>query len=296
MFTQKRLRKAYEKADRVAFDNSSKIVFMSDCHRGDNSLSDEFAKNQTIYYYALNYYFDQGYTYIELGDGDEVWEHKHFSHIRYAHSDVFLMLRNYYETGRLYMLYGNHNIRYSKKHWIKKDLESFYDEYLGQETALMPNIKIHEGLVLKHIDTEQELFCIHGHQGDFWNDQFYLLNRFLMRYFWRFMHVVGFTNPASPAKNVHKRHKIEKRIGKWIQESGIMTIIGHTHRPKFPKVGEVPYFNDGCCVHPRNITSMEIVNGEIQLVSWRIQPHDSGILYIDRSIIRGPEQLENFKI
>jgi len=296
MFTKQRLDKVYERALRVPIDQNTKIVFMSDCHRGDNSLADEFAKNQTIYYYALNYYYDNEYTYIELGDGDEVWEHKHFSHIRYAHSDVFMTMKKFYKASRLYLLFGNHNIRYSKKFWVRRDLEKFYDEYEEEDAELFPGIKIHEGLVLEYKEKDQEIFCLHGHQGDFWNDQVYIINRFLMRYFWRFMHIVGFTNPASPAKNVHKVHKIEKSIGKWIKERKIMTIIGHTHRPKFPKNGELPYFNDGCCVHPRNITAIEIANGEIMLVSWKIQPHDSGILYTDRTVIRGPEKLEKFKL
>lgn len=296
MFTKQRLYKVFDQAKRIPIDKNTKIVFMSDCHRGDNSLADEFAKNQTMYHYALNYYFDQGFTYIELGDGDEVWEHKHFSHIRYAHSDVFMKLKSYHEAGRFHLIFGNHNIRYSKKYWVKKDLEIFYDEYQEEEASLFPGIEVHEALVLVHQDTGQEIFCVHGHQGDFWNDQVYPLNRFLMRYFWRFMHIVGFTNPASPAKNVHKVHKIEKSIGRWIKESKKMTIIGHTHRPKYPKAGEVPYFNDGCCVHPRNITSIEIEDDMISLVSWKIQPHDSGILYTDRTVIRGPEKLENFMI
>ncbi len=34
----------------------------------------------------------------------------------------------------------------------------------------------------------------------------------------------------------------------------------------FPEVGEISYFNDGSCVHPRCITAIEIENGTIKLV------------------------------
>ena len=34
---------------------------------------------------------------------------------------------------------------------------------------------------------------------------------FLLRYFWKFMHVVGFENPSSPA-NMYRRHKVERII------------------------------------------------------------------------------------
>lgn len=45
MRTFERLTKAYENARVEYFDENSKYVFFSDCHRGDGSLSDEFTKN-----------------------------------------------------------------------------------------------------------------------------------------------------------------------------------------------------------------------------------------------------------
>jgi hypothetical protein len=74
MKTEQRLTRAYKKAKIEYFDNQSKYVFFSDVHRGDDSVSDEFARNQNIYLHALNYYYKEGYVYIEAGDGDELWE------------------------------------------------------------------------------------------------------------------------------------------------------------------------------------------------------------------------------
>ena len=70
MNTIKKLLNAYNTAKKVNFDASSKFVFFSDIHRGDNSLADEFAHNQNIYLFALQHYLEEGYTYIEVGDGD----------------------------------------------------------------------------------------------------------------------------------------------------------------------------------------------------------------------------------
>ena len=53
MFTDKRLTEAYEKARVEYIDETSNYVFLSDCHRGDGSLSDEFARNKNIFLYAL---------------------------------------------------------------------------------------------------------------------------------------------------------------------------------------------------------------------------------------------------
>ena len=294
MFTMKRLHKAYENAHPVFFDDHSKFIFFSDIHRGDNSLSDEFAHNQNVYYHALKHYLDEGFTYIEVGDGDELWEHSKFEVIRYAHSDVFMLLRELYDKNRFIMLYGNHNMSFKHPHHTKKHLFEFYDEYEYFFNELFPNIKVYESIVMKYRENQGEIFVVHGHQGDFINDQIWPLMRFLNRHFWRYFHIIGFQNPASPAKNAHKRHKIEINYSKYIEKHEKMLIVGHTHRPKYPKKGELPYFNTGCCIHPRNITGLEIVSGKISFIEWRITPNAEGTLQIIKRVVRGPLPLVDF--
>ena len=67
MFTDFKLTSAYKNAKVKYFDKNSKYIFFSDIHRGDDSVSDEFARNQLVLLYALNYYYDRGYTYVEVG-------------------------------------------------------------------------------------------------------------------------------------------------------------------------------------------------------------------------------------
>ncbi|MEN8798427.1 MAG: serine/threonine protein phosphatase, partial [Flavobacteriaceae bacterium] len=40
MSSQKRLSRAYKNAKLIPFDDSSKFILFSDCHRGDNSFAD----------------------------------------------------------------------------------------------------------------------------------------------------------------------------------------------------------------------------------------------------------------
>ncbi|MDK2866308.1 MAG: hypothetical protein PWP38_623 [Clostridiales bacterium] len=294
MFTLKRLNQAYEQAEHYAIDNTTKLIFFSDVHRGDNSLSDEFAHNQNLYFFALKHYYANGFTYVEVGDGDELWEHSKFEVIRYAHSDVYILLRLFFDQQRFIMLYGNHNIAFKHQHHIEQMLFSFYDEYTLFTDRLFPNIKVHEGGVFHHVESDREIFVVHGHQGDFINDQVWPIMKFLNRHFWRYLHVVGFHNPASPAKNAHKRHKIERNYNKWLALNDKLLIAGHTHRPKFPKHDERPYFNTGCCIHPRNITGIEIENGEISLIEWRITPDLEGNLKIRRRVVHGPVPIATF--
>ncbi len=294
MRTMSRLLKAYENGLKVPFNNNDKIIFFSDVHRGDNSISDEFAHNQNIYYHALNHYLKEGYTYIEVGDGDELWEHSKFKHIVGAHNDIYELLRKFYIEGRFYMLYGNHNMSFKHQHHVGNNLFVFVDEYKDEETDLFPGIEVYESLILSHEETGKEVFVVHGHQGDFINDQFWRVMKSINRHFWHYLHIVGFRNPASPAKNRHKRHKIEKNYTKWIKKYRKMLIVGHTHRPKFPNEDEDPYFNTGSCIFPRSITGLELDNGQIGLVDWRIKPNDDGVLHISKSYLKGPTAIEKY--
>lgn len=294
MFTDRRLTEAYLNAKVEYFNDKSKYVFFSDLHRGDDSVSDEFCRNQSLFLHALDYYFNQGYVYVEVGDGDELWEYSKFKHIRLAHSDVFLVIKKFFDDNRLIMLYGNHNIYLRDENFVKKNYYTYYDEYNQDYHDFLNGIKPIESLVLKNSSTGQEIFVLHGHQGDFWNDQFWIVAMFLLRYFWKFMHVVGFQNPSSPARNMYRRHKIEKNYKKWIESHEIMLICGHTHRPKYPKSEELPYFNTGCGIHTRSITGIEIVDGKILMVDWRILANKDGVLKVERHIMRGPEPIENF--
>lgn len=294
MQTMKRLLRAYENAFKMTFSNDDKFVFFSDVHRGDNSLSDEFAHNQNIYSHAIRYYYDQMYTYMEVGDGDELWEHSHFKNVVDGHSDVYIQLRQFYEANRLYLLYGNHNMDFKYPNYVKSHLHQYFDEYKDTYEPLFTGIKVHEAIVLTHAETNKEIFVVHGHQGDFINDHIWPITKFINRHFWHYLHIVGFTNPASPSKNRHKRHKIEKNYTRWITKYQKMLIVGHTHRPKFPSDGEEPYFNTGSCIHPRHLTCIELEEGFIALVEWRIRPNEEGLLMIERKVVVGPEPVSKF--
>lgn len=296
MFTSKRLMQAYENAKVEYFDEDSKFVFFSDLHRGDDSVSDEFTRNQPLFLHALNHYYKDGYTYVEVGDGDELWEYRKFKHIRSAHSDIFSSLKRFFDDKRMIILYGNHNVCLKNEQYVKKYYHHYYDEYQQEAHPLFPGLVAQEALVLKERNSGQEFFVVHGHQGDLMNDQLWPLSMLTLRYFWRYLHVVGFRNPSSPARNIYKQHKVERNYQKWIALNKKALICGHTHRPRFPQKGDIPYFNTGSCIQTKGITGIEIVKGEIMLVQWRVHADEEGSLQIDRTVIKGPEPISNFRI
>lgn len=288
--------RAYENARIEYFDKDSSYVLFSDCHRGNGSHSDEFLKNRNNFLFALEYYYERGFVYVEAGDGDELWEHPYFRDIKNAHSNVFDMLRKFFEQGRLIMLYGNHNIYLKNKEYVEENYYTYYDAYKEKTYDFMKELIPSEGLILKNRDTQQEIFIVHGHQGDFSNDQWWVPTMLSLKYFWRFLHALGAKSPSSPVANEFKRHKIEKNYVKWVEKHKKMIICGHTHRFKYPKMNELPYFNIGSCVYPSSITNIEITGGLIQLVRWRVLPNEKGVLQIKREILRGPNPIEEYDI
>ncbi len=296
MRTDQRLTEAFAQARVEYFDDSSRYVFISDCHRGNGSLSDEFTRNQNSYLHALTYYFRRGFTYIEVGDGDELWEHPEFQHIKEAHHDVFEAIKRYFDAGRFILIWGNHNNYLSMPSYVEKYFHTYYHDHTGTTTDFLRGVEPCEAVVLKHRQTGQEIFTVHGHQGDFANDQAWMLTMISVKYFWRRLHALGFTNPASPTKNAFKRHKIERNYTKWIARHRRALICGHTHRFKYPKADQLPYFNTGSCVYPTAMTALEIADGLIQLVRWRVIANAEGVLEVVRDVVRGPDPIGTFDI
>lgn len=293
---KKRLDNAYKNAKVVEFDDDSKFILFSDCHRGDNSFADDFANNRNIYFHALKHYYDNDFQYFEIGDGDELWENLSFESILNAHKNVYMLMKAFHKEHRLHMIWGNHDMVYRNPAYVKKHLSTYFDPKTGKDEELFKDIKYHEGIILKHCATEQQVFLTHGHQADWWNYSFWKWSRFLVRILWKPLNVMGIADPTTPAKNYTELIKVERRTKTWIAENNnLITVVGHTHRPRFPKPGDIAFFNDGSCVHPRSITGIEIENGAVSLIKWSIATKDDGTLQIVKELLEGPINLQAYK-
>ena len=143
----KRLDNAYKKAKIIEFDDSSKFILFSDCHRGDNSFADDFANNRNIYFHALKHYYAEGFEYCEIGDGDELWENLSFEPIFEAHKNVYKLMQLFHKENELHMIWGNHDMVYQNPNYVKKHLTTYFDKVLGIEVDLFPGIEYHEGII-----------------------------------------------------------------------------------------------------------------------------------------------------
>lgn len=292
---KKILSRAHVNAKKIPLTLDSKFIFFSDVHKGNNNYADDFAHNRNIFHYALRTYNEQSYTYIELGDGVELWENNNFDDIFEAHQDIFLLMKDFYLDNRLHLIWGNHDMVLRNPNKVKKLLGKYLDRNSGETKELMENLSYDESIVLEIEGQKKNVLLIHGHQADMFNYVFWKFNRFLVRILWSPLQVVGIKNPASPAKNYRDLVRVERSLEKWISTHNYqMVIAGHTHRPKFPSPGELPYFNDGSCVHPRFITGIEIVNLQISLIKWHTITRKDGTLQIVKSILEGPKPIVDY--
>lgn len=294
MRVNKRLSQVLSSSPKIPFNDYSRIIIMSDCHRGDGGFSDNFSVNQNIFFAALKFYYERDFTYIELGDGDELWENRKIERIISTHSDAFWLLSQFYREGRFHMIFGNHDIIKKDPKYSKTSCKSFFCDSINAELPLFPEIRIHEGLILDYLHAPIQIFLTHGHQADILNDAFWKLSRFMVRYIWRPLELIGIRDPTSAAKNNERKSKVEKRLADWPAKNNQMIITGHTHRPVFPQPGEGLYFNDGSCVHPRCITGIEIQNGSLALIKWAIMTRNDRSLYVGRELLEGPVMIEDY--
>jgi UDP-2,3-diacylglucosamine pyrophosphatase LpxH len=299
-----RLTAVFEAAREIPFDDDSRSVFFSDCHRGDNSRADAFAKNEGLYLHALTHYYRMGYTYFEVGDGDETWKNRRFCDIVNAHQRTFDLLHKFNRQNRLHLVLGNHDINGS--HHKRGDKDGLIAE---------------EGFILRHARTGQRIFVVHGHQADFKSDTLSFLGRFAVGHVWRRLQLMGIQARAgkinAAAKNRHKRYDlerasgffrllismihriigtIERRIISWIEPKWQMVICGHTHRPMSAEYGAPPYFNTGSCTTPGNITGLELHNGELALVRWSYQKaaNSGKALPVERQLLTPARQIRRW--
>ena len=166
----------------------------------------------------MDYYWKNDFTYIEAGDGDELWEHD-YKHIIRANRAVWEQLLQFHGAGKYIRMWGNHDLVLSEPQFVRKHLWTAKDVATGEVEPFFTGLEPVEAVVFRHRETGQDILLVHGHQGDFPNDQAWRFSRLMMRVFWRYAHAFGFHSPTSPVANSDKRHKVERNYVKWIRQN-----------------------------------------------------------------------------
>jgi predicted phosphodiesterase len=260
----------------VTVTAGDKFIIFSDQHKGNRDSADDFANNEFNYLKALGYYRQHNFSFINLGDSEELWKYnveevlpkneKSFA------AEVAFQPNNYFKT------FGNHDI-YWKNKW---DAERHLKKYFA-----MP-LPVYEGIILKTSirDNPLTIFCTHGHQGDKMSDN-NALSTWLVAHIWAPVQRYLRINVNTPSKDDTLRNKHNKLMYEWSSNrKNVVLITGHTHKPVFAsgKYSAHPsnkieqqandklkpsYFNTGCCCFSDgDITGIEIEGGTIRLIKW----------------------------
>jgi hypothetical protein len=286
--------------------DTCKYIILSDQHKGGKDLADDFRNTEQNYMNALQFYYDEGFTFINLGDCEELWENTPSTIIE-KNRLTLLEEAQFLASSRYCRIYGNHDLEW--KYTIQQSL--YLKPIFGDK------LKVHEGLLLvtNYNNKEYSIFLAHGHQGDKRSDG----NAFSMWFvaaIWtpiqRFFEIS--IDTISDHFELVDRHNI--MMYEWsATQKDLVFISGHTHKPVFASLDHIDrlakqlekakaindqalinsiqteiekrkkeyegkkfvktmakptYFNSGCCCfRDGDLTGIEIENGFIRLVKWK---------------------------
>lgn len=200
----------------------SKYVMMSDIHLGNGSRADDFNRNTQILHDALDYYYNEGYTLILLGDVEELWQFEMPEITKIYDTALYEMMRKFGANQRLHRVFGNHDVIWG----------SPIDPTIPAPPA---SRGAPEGLKIQDLEGKARMLLVHGHQGTKESDKTIWASQYWVR-IWRGIEPVarwlGFHHNPSEAKS-----KIPKQFERlrydWAESNHVLLICGHSHRAIF---------------------------------------------------------------
>ena len=305
----------------VPFDISSgRFIILSDQHKGAKDLADDFRNTESNYMNTLRYYYDEDFTFINLGDCEELWEATP-SQVIDKNRQTLLEEARFHTAGRYHRIYGNH------------DLEWNYEiqRLLYLKPIFGPKLAVNQGLLLSttYNDKPYSIFLAHGHQGDQRSDG-NAFSKWFVAAIWtpiqRFLEIQ--VDRISDSFELVDKHNIV--MYEWsATNKNLLFISGHTHKPVFASLDHIDrlakqleiakaennvdlmtsisneiekrkveytgkqlvktmakptYFNTGCCCFPDgDLTGIEIADGFIRLVKWKTGTVNSTRVVLEES-------------
>ncbi|RYZ97810.1 MAG: metallophosphoesterase [Sphingobacteriaceae bacterium] len=289
----------------IPFDaTKDKFIILSDQHKGARDNSDIFALAENNYLAALDHYNTEGYTYINLGDSEELWGNL-FITISNHNKATFEKEKAFLKRKAFIKIFGNHDLYWDNDPLAALSVLQTYGE----------SIKIYEGVVLQTTlnGAPLSIYMTHGHQGDLQSDGNWFSKWFVSN-IWAPLQSYLQINLNTPAFNDVLKTDHNRIMYEWISEKKDMLLVtGHTHQPVFaslthleklysellkakaandlPKMEELQkqvnqrhregetipdftayeptYFNTGCCCfNDGDITGIEICEDCIRLIKW----------------------------
>ena len=214
-----------------------RFVVFSDVHKGDGRTeSDDFRHNADLYIYALQYYFDRGYSLVLNGDCEDCWETDPAEIVMAYRETAFDAERRFNARNRYYRVVGNHDDDWEDPSKVNR----FLVPILGP-VRVLPAVLLGERILI-----------LHGHQGDPYDDRHAKRSRWMVRHIWAPLQRRGFTDFLWPvmrrfgfaesgrsAQNNFIRRERDQLLYEWAKANRILLIAGHTHRGMFRSFSKV---------------------------------------------------------
>lgn len=254
---QNRLESVYQKAPVIPIQRDDNFVIFSDFHLGGRKSRDDFKPNAPLFMAALKkWYRPRGYTMILNGDIEEL-QRVSYSRIRRRWDDLYQLFQEIKRENGLYKIVGNHDIQ----------LQELFNPKTLREDPTEINAQLEEGLRLQY--QGRDIFVFHGHQPGR-RDTSPRLRQLTAWSLKIFAHPLGIKNFTRSHSN-QKILKTEKGVYDFSRAKGIVSIIGHTHRPLFESLSEIDF-------HRFQIESLireysSVTEDQQALIRRRIQEH-----------------------
>lgn len=207
---------------------SDRFVIFSDLHRGKNDIADDFTKsNQESYQIALDYYLENNYHLIHLGDIEELKEQWDVVNVighnkRHLDKEVFFHHKNQYSR-----VFGNHDNKYEDKSFVQQYLHPYFKD-----------LKVYEGIKIIYGNLP-DIFMVHGHQDylPIVTNLFEYIGLPIYR-FW--INNISKKNRDTFYDSYCDIDKAENEMYNWTKEKqNLITIFGHTHKPLWGRRTEI---------------------------------------------------------
>ena len=207
----------------VTLDHSSKVLVLSDLHMGNGGRLDEFRQNSELVKTMLErYYLPERYSLVLNGDIEELFKFP-LESIAGQWSYFYDLFLEFKKNGFFWKTWGNH------------DAALLDSREYRLASSLVESVKFHYG--------DETLLLFHGHQAALFLWQTCsMLSRsviFFLRYLAKPLGIRNF----SVAYNSRQRFAIEQSIYEFSNQSKIVSIIGHTHRPLFESLSKADFLN-----------------------------------------------------
>jgi predicted phosphodiesterase len=285
---------------------TGRFIIFSDQHKGRKNGGDDFLLAEPNYIKALEYYDQQHYHLICLGDTEELWENSILQVIKHNKAS-FEAEKRFVARNAFTKIFGNHDLDWEIDPLAPAFLKEIYSTSIIALESVMLQTTVNNSVL--------SIFCTHGHQGDLQSDGNWF-SKFFVAKIWAPLQSYLRINPNTPAYDKHLKTAHNRMMYEWSSEQqNLILITGHTHQPVFESLTHFErlqrerkkefynfnkewaealdleiewrkkednhiwddflrmkpcYFNSGCCCFDDgDITGIEIAEGSIRLIRWK---------------------------